>query len=230
MKPHRQQCWCIPPRANAEFVAAMEDVLDLYCEAYHPNRPVVCMDETTKQLVSEIRRPLPAEPGRPARYDVEYERCGVANVFLFTEPLAGWRRVAVTEHRTRLEWAEQVRHLVEVDYAEAETVRLVMDNLNTHSPGSLYEAFEPAEARRLARRLEIHYTPKHGSWLNVAEVELSVLGRQCLARRMDDMGFLDQECSAWAQERTVHQTGVDWQFKTHDARITLKRLYPQIRA
>ena len=161
----------------------MEDVLDVYVRPYDPSKPVVCMDETSKQLVADIRRPIPATPGHPQRYDVEYKRFGVANVFMFTEPLGGWRRVSVTGHRKKLDWAEQVRILLEEDYPDAEVVVLVMDNLNTHSIGSLYEAFPPDKARELARRLEIHYTPKHGSWLNIAEIELSVLSRQCLDRR-----------------------------------------------
>ncbi len=207
----------------------MEDVLDVYCLPYDPAWPLVCMDETTKQLVAETRTPVAAEPGRPARYDAEYERCGVANLFLFTEPLGGWRRVTVTGHRTRLDWAEQIRHLLDVQYPDAAGIRLVMDNLNTHSIASLYEAFAPAEARRLAKRLDIHYTPKHGSWLNIAEIELSVLGRQCLDRRIEDIRTLHQECSAWDAERNERQKGVDWQFTTDDARIKLKRLYPQIK-
>lgn len=206
----------------------MEDVLDVYCRPYDPVHPVVCMDETCKQLVAEVRAVIPAGPGRPERYDVEYERCGVAEVFLFTEPLAGWRRTAVTEHRARVDWAGQIRHLLEVDYPHAEWVVLVMDNLNTHGLASLYEAFEPALARRLARRLEIHYTPKHGSWLNIAEIELSVLSRQCLDRRMDRIESVQTECSAWDRHRNEQQKGVDWQFTTDDARIKLKRLYPQI--
>jgi hypothetical protein len=229
LKPHLRECWCIPPKQNAEFVAAMEDVLDVYCLPYDPAWPVVCMDETNKQLVREVRQALPAEPGRPQRYDVEYERQGVANIFLFTEPLAGWRCVSVTEQRTRSDWAERIRCLLDVEYPDAAGVRLIMDNLNTHSMASLYEAFEPAEARRLAKRLDIHHTPKHGSWLNIAEIELSVLGRQCLDRRIGDMGTLEHECSAWDTERNQHQKGVDWQFTTADARIKLKRLYPQIK-
>lgn len=208
----------------------MEDVLDVYCLAYEPAWPVVCMDETNKQLVGEARQPLPAGPGKLQRYDVEYERCGVANIFLFTEPLADWRRVTVTEHRTRLDWAEQIRHLLDVEYPHAVAVRLVMDNLNTHGIASLYEAFEPAEARRLARRLDIHRTPKHGSWVNIAEIELSVLSRQCLDRRIDNIQTLRQECSAWDRERNRRQTSVDWHFTTDDARVKLKRLYPQIKA
>lgn len=208
----------------------MEDVLDVYCLAYDPARPVVCLDETNKQLVGEARQPLPAEPGKPQRYDVEYERCGVANVFLFTQPLGGWRRATVTEHRTRLDWAEQILHLLDVEYPDGVAVRVVMDNLNTHGMASLYEAFEPAEARRLARRLDIHHTPKHGSWLNIAEIELSVLGRQCLERRMDNIGTLRQQRSACDTDRNQRQKGVDWQFTTDDARIKPKRLYPQIKA
>jgi len=206
----------------------MEDVLDVYCRPYDARLPVVCMDETSKQLVAEIRPPLPAAPGHGERYDVEYERCGVAEVFLFTEPLGGWRRTAVTEHRARVDWAQQIRHLLEVDYPQAEKVILVMDNLNTHSIASLYEAFDPAVARRLAQRLEIHHTPKHGSWLNIAEIELSVLSGQCLDRRIARIDDLRVECSAWDQQRNRRQKGVDWRFTTADARIKLKRLYPQI--
>jgi hypothetical protein len=228
LKPHLRECWCIPPDHNAEFVAAMEDVLDVYCRPYDVRYPVVCMDETSKQLVAEIRPPIPAAPGHVERYDVEYERRGVAEVFLFTEPLAGWRRTAVTEHRRRVDWARQVRHLLDEDYPDAEKVVLVMDNLNTHSTASLYEAFEPAVARRLAQRLEIHYTPKHGSWLNIAEIELSVLAGQCLDRRIDRIEQLQTECSAWDRQRNERQKGVDWRFTTPNARIKLKRLYPQM--
>jgi len=207
----------------------MEDVLDVYCRPYDAARPVVCMDETSKQLVAEVRPPISAAAGQSERYDVEYERCGVAEVFLFTEPLGGWRRTAVTEHRARLDWAGQIRQLLEVDYPQAEVVVLVMDNLNTHSMVSLYEAFEPAVARGLARRLEIHHTPKHGSWLNIAEIELGVLSQQCLDRRIDQMAELQRECSAWDRQRNAQQKGVDWRFTTADARIKLKRLYPQIK-
>lgn len=204
----------------------MEDILDVYLRPYDPNRPVVCMDETSKQLIADIRIPIAAEPGHPQRYDVEYKRCGVTNVFMFTEPLGGWRRVSVTNYRKRLDWAEQIRILLEEDYPDAEVVVLVMDNLNTHSIGSLYEAFEPARARELARRLEIHYTPKHGSWLNIAETELSVLSRQCLNRRIESFELLESECRSWNVERNGLQKGVDWQFTTTDARIKLKQLYP----
>ncbi len=205
----------------------MEDILDVYLRPYDPNRPVVCMDETSKQLIADIRIPIAAKPGHPQRYDVEYKRCGVTNVFMLTEPLGGWRRVSVTNYRKRLDWAEQIRILLEEDYPDAEVVVLVMDNLNTHSIGSLYEAFEPARARELARRLEIHYTPKHGSWLNIAETELSVLTRQCLNRRIESFELLESKCRSWNVERNGLQKGVDWQFTTTDARIKLKRLYPQ---
>lgn len=206
----------------------MEDILDVYKRPYDPLRPVVGMDETSKQLVGDVRVAIPAAPGRPQRYDVEYHRRGVANIFMFTEPLGGWRRVNVTEHRKKLDWAEQIRILLEEDYPDAEVVVLVMDNLNTHSIGSLYEAFAPDRARALARRLEIHYTPKHGSWLNVAEIELSVLSRQCLGRRIETMQRLDRECGCWNVRRNRLQKGIDWQFTTEDARIKLKRLYPQL--
>jgi hypothetical protein len=206
----------------------MEDVLDLYHEPYEAALPVVCMDEQPRQLVKETRRPIPARRGQPARYDHEYERAGTANLFLFCEPLAGWRRVDVTERRTSVDWAHQVRWLLEAQYPDAERVRLVLDNLNTHTTAALYEAFEPAEARRLARRLEIHYTPKHGSWLNIAEVELSALTRQCLNRRTPDMNTLRCQTQAWTRQRNAKQKGVDWHFSTPDARIKLTRLYPEI--
>jgi len=220
--------WCIPPKENAAFVCAMENVLEVYVQPYDPDFPKVCMDETSKQLVKETRAPLPVLPGRPQRYDYEYQRAGTANIFLFTEPLACWRKVTVTERRTRTDWAVQVRDLLEERYPQAQRLTLIMDNLNTHGPASLYEAFEPAEARRLMERLEIVYTPKHGSWLNIAEIELNALARQCLSRRIGERGILERETAAWARERNAKQTGVDWQFTTADARIKLKRLYPQI--
>ncbi len=219
----------IPPDQNAEFVAAMEDVLEVYHRRYDARRPVVCMDETSKQLVAETRVPIPLAPGRPRCFDYEYTRNGTANLFLFTEPLKGWRRVKVTQRRTRTDWACAVKELLDVSYPEAERVVLVMDNLNTHTRGSLYEAFEPKEARRLAERLEIHYTPKHGSWLNVAETELSVLGRQCLDRRIPTIEDLESEVEAWEAERNKTTKGVDWQFTTDEARIKLRRLYPVLR-
>ncbi|MEZ4589512.1 MAG: IS630 family transposase, partial [Gemmatimonadales bacterium] len=176
--------WCIPPRQSGEFVWHMEDVLDVYCRPYDPKRPQVCMDETSKQLLGDVRPPAAAIPGHPARFDTEYERLGTANLFLFCEPLRGWRQVRVTDRRTKIDWAEAIRELVDSHYPDAERIVLVMDNLNTHTPASLYDAFDPAEAKRLADKLEIHHTPKHGSWLNIAEIELSVLARQCLDRRI----------------------------------------------
>ena len=208
----------------------MEDVLDLYHEPYDPEKPVVCMDETNKQLVEETRTPIPVAPGRPARVDYEYERNGSANIFMFTEPLAGSRKVRVTERRTMKDWAQQIKELLDVDYPNAKVIRLVMDNLNTHSIGSLYEAFPPEEAQRLAKRLDIHYTPKHGSWLNIAEIELKALSMQCLDRRIKSREILTQEVSAWESERNKAVIGVDWQFTTDDARIRLKRLYPTIKS
>lgn len=206
----------------------MEDVLDVYKRPYDPKRPVVCMDEISKQLVGETRSPLPAEPGRVERYDYEYVRNGVANMFLFFEPLAGRRHVKVTERRRKREWAECIRELVDEHYPQAERIVLVMDNLNTHTPAALYERFEPAEAKRIADRLEIHYTPKHGSWLNMAEIELSVLERQCLKRRIGEVETLESQVKAWEAERNAKGAGVDWQFTTSDARIKLQRLYPSI--
>jgi hypothetical protein len=222
--------WCIPPEQSAEFVCAMETVLEVYQRPYDPEYPVLCMDETSKQLVAETRLPLPPRPGEPERYDYEYERHGTANIFLFTEPLGGWRHVTVTERHTRLDWALQVRELLEVHYPNAKRVTLVCDNLNTHSFASLYEAFPPEEARRLMARLELVHTPKHGSWLNIAEIELNVLTRQCFCRMIGDAAVLREQVSAWESERNAKQKGVDWQFTTADARIKLKRLYPKIQS
>jgi hypothetical protein len=204
----------------------MEEVLDLYQQPYDPETPLVCMDEASKQLVGEVKVPIPPAPGRPARIDYEYERRGTANVFMFAEPLKGRRRVMVTERRTAVDWAQAVKKVLDEDYPDARIVRLVMDNLNTHCLGSLYEAFPPAEARRLAERLEIHYTPKHGSWLNVAEIELRVLSGQCLARRIPERTELEREVAAWERDRNHSVVGVDWQFTSEDARVKLKRLYP----
>ena len=208
----------------------MEDILEVYTQPYDPQRPVVCLDETTKQLVGESRQPLSPQRGEPERHDYEYVRNGVANLFMLAEPLAGWRHVEVTDQRTRQEYAHIVRDLVDVHYPEAEKIVLVQDNLNTHSTGSLYEAFEPAEARRIAERLEIHYTPKHGSWLNIAEIELSVLSRQCLDQRVPDRATLVKEVAAWERGRASKSRKVDWRFTTGDARIKLKRLYPTVQA
>ena len=204
-------------------------MLEVYTRPYDPGYPQVCMDEVSKQLLRDTRRSLPMEPGKPQRRDYEYERGGVVNLFLFCEPLQGRRWVDVTERRTKVDWAHQIKELVDIRYPEAERIVLVMDNLNTHTPASLYEAFEPSEARRLAEKLEIHYTPKHGSWLNIAEIELSVLSRQCLDRRVPDFETLEAEVVAWQQRRD--ETGgkkIEWRFRTEDARIKLKRLYPSL--
>jgi hypothetical protein len=220
--------WCLPAEANGEFVYHMEDVLEVYQRPYDPQHPVVCMDETSKQLVGEVAQPLPLQPGQPACYDYEYTREGVSNLFMFFEPLAGLRFVKPTERRTKMDWAEAVRDLVDRHYPQAERITLVMDNLNTHSLGSLYEAFAPAEAQRIARRLDIHHTPKHGSWLNMAEIELGILNRQCLDRRIPDTPTLHRLVALWQTSRNQQQVKADWQFTTADARVKLKRLYPSI--
>ena len=230
MKPWRRQMWCIPPEQNAEFVCAMENVLEVYHRPYDPQRPVVCMDETSKQLVKETRVPQPPRPGQAERFDYEYERNGTANVFMFCEPLAGRRRATVTERRTKCDWAEQIRTLLDVQYPRAARVTLVMDNLNTHSLASLYEAFEPVEARRLIERLEVVYTPKHGSWLNMAEIELGVLSRQCMGARVPDPATLVASVGLWQKNRNTSRATIDWQFTTADARIKLRRLYPKTQA
>lgn len=217
----------IPPDKDAAFVAQMEDILDLYHRRYDKRRPLVCMDEQPRQLIKETRIALPAKKGQIARYDYEYERAGTAVNFLFTEPLAGWRKVSVRDTKTRIDWAHEIKDLLEVDYPDAEVVILVCDNLNIHGIASLYEAFEPKQARRLAKRLQIHHTPVHGSWLNIAEIELSALTRQALEHRIPDMATLKTQTSAWQRERNRKQKAVDWQFTTDDARIKLKRLYPQ---
>jgi transposase len=206
----------------------MEDVLAVYTRPYDPQRPQVCIDETSKQLIAETRVPIPAAPGQPERIDYEYERQGTANLFMVFEPLAGQRRVKVTARRTAIDFAHVIQELVDAQYPHAEKLVLVMDNLNTHKPASLYEAFAPAAARRLMERLEIHYTPKHGSWLNMAETELSVLATQCLDRRIPDPSTLHQEVAAWEQRRNQAKCTVDWRFTTQEARIKLKRLYPSI--
>lgn len=218
----------IPAAANAEFVAPMEDVLAVYKQPYDPLYPQVCFDECSKQLVSETRHPLPLEPGQPVRYDYEYEREGVANLFLFSEPLTGWRQVAVTERRTAIDYAQQMKYLVDEVYPSAIRIRVVQDQLNTHRPASLYKAFAPAEAKRILDKLEFHYTPTHGSWLNMAEIELSVLARQCLNQRIPDLQQLQREVTAWEKRRNRLGRTIDWRFTTDDARIKLKRLYPSI--
>ena len=202
--------------------------MEVYTRPYDPSRPQVCLDEKSKQLVGEVREPLAAKPGRAVRYDYEYEREGATNLFIVCEPLAGWRHLSVTEQRTKIDWAHCIKALVDVHYPEAEKIVLVMDNLNTHTPAALYEAFDPAEARRIVQKLEIHYTPKHGSWLNMAEIELSVLARQCLNRRIPEREVLSEEVGAWEEERNATESSIDWRFTTTDARIKLKHLYPEI--
>ena len=218
----------IPPKANAAFVAAMEDVLEVYTRPYDPARPLVCLDETSKQLIKETRIPIPMRPGQSARSDYEYERNGVASLFMLFAPLVGWRHVAVRDRRTAIDYAHVLRDLADVHFPDAEKITLVQDNLNTHKPASLYEAFPPAEARRIVDRFEWHYTPKHGSWLNIAECELSVLSRQCLDRRIPDQQSLATEVNAWTTSRNTEQTEVKWHFTTEDARTKLSQLYPQI--
>jgi hypothetical protein len=206
----------------------MEDVLEVYKRPYDSRRPVVCLDETSKQLIGEVQTPALATPGQVAHYDYEYVRNGVANLFMIFEPLAGQRDVEVTDRRTKKDWALCVRKIADEMYPDAEVIVLVEDNLNTHSPASLYEAFEPTEAKRLADRFEFHYTPKHGSWLDMAEIELGILGRQCLARRIDNADDLRREVKAWEVTRNSAGTKVNWQFTTADARIKLRKLYPSI--
>jgi hypothetical protein len=206
----------------------MEDVLDVYHRPYDETRPQVCIDETSKQLIGESVQPIPAAPGQPERFDYEYVRNGTANLFMIPEPLAGWRHVMVTERRTAKDFAEVLRWLAEDVYPEADAIVLVMDNLNTHKLASLYEAFEPEQARRIAERFEVHHTPKHGSWLNVAEIELSVLTRQCLDRRIESTDELWKELEPWEEYRNDRQIGVNWRFTTAEARIKLKQLYPTV--
>jgi DDE superfamily endonuclease len=208
----------------------MEEVLEVYTRPYDSRRPLVCLDETSKQLLRDTRAGPPPAPGRPSRVDSEYEREGVVNLFLCGEPLAGQRWVDVTARRTRRDWAQQIQQLVDARYPDAERIVLILDNLNTHTPGALYDVFPPAEAKRLADKLEIHYTPKHGSWLNIAEIEFSVLSRQCLDRRVPDAATLACEVAAWQERRNAATCTVDWRFTTADARIKLKRVYPSLQA
>lgn len=206
----------------------MEAVLEVYQGAYNPKIPVICIDEATKQLVKETRVPIAAEPGEPERLDYEYERNGTANLFMVCEPMVGWRRVEVTQQRTALDYAHLLKTLVDCDYAQAQKLMVIQDNLNTHSPASLYKAFEPPEAQRILSRLEFCQTPKHGSWLNMAEIELSILSRQCLERRIPDLATLKTEVAAWQDDRNHEETWIDWRFTTADARVKLHRLYPSI--
>ncbi len=217
----------IPPDANAAFVAAMEDVLEVYTRPHDPDFPVVCLDETSKQLIAETRAPIPVKPGHPARHDYEYERNGTANLFMMFAPLEGFRHVKVTDRHTALDYAQVLKELSDTHFPDAKKICLVQDNLNTHKPASLYEAFPAAEARRLVERFEWHYTPKHGSWLDLAESELGVLSSQCLGRRIPDKQTLIVEVAAWEKDRNKRHTKADWQFTTADARIKLKRLYPR---
>ncbi|WP_208949302.1 IS630 family transposase [Streptomyces violaceusniger] len=228
MRPHLKKCWTIPPRANAQFAAAMEDVLAVYARPYDPASPVVCMDEKPYQLLAHARDPIPARPGQDLKEDSEYVRHGTCSVFCWVEPLQGWRRVDAQPRRTKVDWARQVERLLTLDYPDAAKVVLVMDNLNTHTTGSLYEAFGPAKAFTLAQRLEIHHTPKHGSWLNIAEIELSALTRQCLDRRIEDLAVLNAELTAWQHAANTNQRQVNWHFTTQDARTRLRHLYPNV--
>lgn len=218
----------IPPDHDGEFVARMEDVLEVYRRPHDATAPVVCLDEMPVQLTKETRQPIPAVPGHPRRIDYEYERNGTANIFMFVEPLAGFRQTRVTERRTRVDWAVALRDLVDGRYADAKVIVLIMDNLNTHTLGSLYEAFPPAEARRLAQRLEIHYTPKHGSWLNMAENELSALSRQCLSRRIGTIDQLTSEVAAWEAPRNKELVSIQWRLTIDQARTKLHKVYPKI--
>ncbi len=227
LKPWRREEWCIP-KASAEFVFHMEDVLDVYKRPVDPKRPLVCFDESPEQLVSETRQALPMTPGQLEKYDYEYRREGVSNLFMFFAPLQNWRNIKVTERRTKVDWAYCMRDLVDVHFPQAEKIVIVQDQLNTHTPACLYEVFAPAEAKRILDRLEFHSTPKHGSWLNMAEIELSVLGRQCLHRCIPSQSILIRETEAWTVQRNTKQATVNWQFTTEDARIKLKRLYPSI--
>jgi hypothetical protein len=216
----------IPPDANAAFVAAMEDVLDVYTRPHDRDYPVVCLDETSKQLIAETRVPIPVKPGQPARHDYEYERNGTANLFMMFAPLEGWRHVKVTDRHTAVDYAHALKDLSDTHFPDVKKILLVQDNLNTHKPASLYEAFPAAEARRLVERFEWHYTPKHGSWLDMAESELGVVTTQCLDRRIPDKQTLIKEIAAWQADRNKRHTKANWQFATPDARVKLKRLYP----
>ena len=220
--------WCIPSKEDAEFVACMEDVLDVYELSYNPARPVVCMDEKPYQLLGDVREPLSMRPGDDQKTDSEYKRNGTCSIFAFVEPLGGKHHVSVHEHRTAIDWAQKIQYLSDVMFPDAEKIILVMDNLNTHKAASLYKAFLPAEARRIIKRLEIHYTPKHGSWLNMAEIELNVMTRQCLSRRIDTITRLKNELSAWETERNRDEAKIRWHFQTGDAREKLISLYPII--
>ncbi|MGH9353482.1 MAG: IS630 family transposase [Terriglobia bacterium] len=228
LKPHRRQCWVIPPKANSAFVAAMEDVLAVYTRPRDGDYPLVCLDETSKQLLAETRLSIPMKPGRPARCDYEYERNGTANIFMMFAPLEGWRHVKVTDRHTAIDYAHVLKDLADLHFVDARTIVLVQDNLNTHSKASLYEAFPAAEARRLVERFEWHYTPKHGSWLDLAESELGVLSSQCLDRRIPDKQSLIDEIAAWEYDRNASHARANWHFTTPTARVKLRHLYPSM--
>jgi DDE superfamily endonuclease len=228
LKPWQKKEWCIPPEHDAAFVCHMEDILDIYKKPYDSPYPQVGMDEMSTQLIGEVREPLSIQPGKPLKYDTEYKRNGTANIFMAFEPLTGRRTIKVTDQRTKVDWAHFIQELVDQHYPHVEKIRLVMDNLNTHTKASLYEAFNPPEAKRIADKLEIHYTPKHGSWLNVAEIELSHLSRQCLGDRTADKAALINKVHAWNKQRNERNAKVHWQFTTEDARVKLRRLYPRI--
>lgn len=229
MTNRKIQYWVIPPDADGEYVACMEDVLETYAKPYDPAYPVVCMDEQPVQLTKELRQPVPATKTQPKRVDYEYERAGTACLFMFAEALSGWRKVSARPRRTKADWALEMEMLLRTRYASAQKVIMVCDNLNTHTPGAFYEAFGAAQARELVRRIEFHYTPKHGSWLNIAENELSSLTRQCLSgRRIESIERLRTETSAWADYGNARQRGIDWQFTIDKARVKLKSLYPKL--
>ncbi|NEP54229.1 MAG: IS630 family transposase [Moorea sp. SIO3C2] len=230
MSQRKIEYWVIPPEANAEFVAHMEEVLEVYEQPYDPDHPVVCMDEQPVQLVGEVCQPIEPTLEHPQRVDYQYERRGTASIFMFAEPLMGFRQATAREQRTKSDWAQEVAHLLDTRYANCEWIRLVCDNLNTHTKGAFYEVFEPEQARNYVRRIKFCYTPKHGSWLNIAECELSCMTRQCLTgRRIGELEHLQAEIGIWAAKTTQTQRGVDWQFKVDDARYKLKRLYPKIK-
>jgi hypothetical protein len=227
LKPWQKQSWCVPERDRARFVADMEKVLDVYMADHSEDEPLIAMDEAAKQMTADVEESIGISPGHAAKEDYHYERRGVRALFLFFDPIRGWRRVSGRDSRTRVDWAEEVRRLLDEDYPEAKKIKLICDNLNTHSIASLYEAFPAEEAHRLAQRLEIIHTPRNGSWLNVAEIELSVLARQCLDRRLGSSTEVDMECAAWERTRNAEGSRVIWRFSTTDARIKLKHLYPQ---
>ena len=228
LKPWQTKRFCIPEKDRARFVAHLEKILDVYAEKYDDTHPLICMDEAAKQVVADVEPALPMAPGQPRREDHHYERKGVRALFLFVDPIRGWRRVSSRDRRTGVDWAHEVRHLLEVDYPKAERVTLVCDNLNTHDRASLYAAFDAETANRLARRLRIEHTPRNGSWLNMAEMELSILTRQCIGRRFDSVTQMDEQIAAWQKTRNDQKHGADWRFTTADARIKLKGLYPKM--